>query len=103
MEKNRKKRNAVQTSFLNTGQLALANLRYIAAGGLAGARTKFGGFGAVLTNLASSLELSVIENVETACRFERAQSAAWPHHGRERGSLLTIKEELVKINRDRLH
>ena len=34
-EKNRQKRNDVKTSFLNTGQLALAYLRYIIAGELA--------------------------------------------------------------------
>ena len=102
-ERSRQKRNAVKTSFLNTGQLALAYLRYIIAGELSGAWTKFGGLGALLTNLASILELSVLQNMETACRFERTQSAAWPHLARERGSLRTIKEELVKVNRDRLH
>ena len=102
-ERSRQKRNAAKTSFLNTGQLALAYLRYIIAGELSGAWTKFGGLGAMLTNLASILELSVLRNMETACRFERTQSAAWSHLARERGSLLTIKEELVKVNRDRLH
>ena len=56
----------------------------------------------MLTNLASILELFVPQNMETACRFEKTQSAAWPHLARERGSLQIIKEELVKINRDRL-
>ena len=102
-ERNRQKRNAVKTSFLNTGQLCLAYLRYIVAGELAGAWTKFGGLGAMLTNLASILELSVLQNMETACRFEKSQSAAWSHLARERGSLQIIKEELVRINRDRLH
>ena len=41
--------------------------------------------------------------METASRFERAQSAAWAHLARERGSLQIIKDELVKANRDRLH
>ena len=102
-ERSRQKRNAVKTSFLNTGQLALTYLRYIMAGELSGAWTKFGGLGAMLTNLASIMELSVLQNMETACRFERTQSAAWSHLARERGSLQTIKEELVKVNRDRLH
>ena len=102
-ERSRQKRNAVKTSFLNTGQLALAYLRYIIAGELSGAWSKFGGLGALLTNLASILELSVLQNMETACRFERTQSSAWSHLARERGSLQTIKEELVKVNRDRLH
>ena len=102
-EKNRQKRNAVKTSFLNTGQLAVACLRCIIAGEIVGAWAKFGGLGALLTNLASLVELSVIQNMETASRFERAQSAARPHLARERGSLQTIKEELVKMNRGRLH
>ena len=68
-ERSRQTRNAVKTSFLNTGQLALSYLRYIIAGELTGAWTKFGGLGALLTNLASILELSVLQNMETACRF----------------------------------
>ena len=56
----------------------------------------------MLTNLASVMELSMLQNMETACRFERAQSAAWTHLARERGSLQIIKDELVKVNRDRL-
>ena len=75
------------TSFLNAGQLALAFSRYVIAGEIAGAWAKFGGLGALLSNLASTTELSVIQNVETASRFERAQSAAWFHLARERGSL----------------
>ena len=56
----------------------------------------------MLTSLASAMELSMLQNMETACRFERAQSAAWTHLARERGSLQIIKDELAKINRDRL-
>ena len=56
----------------------------------------------MLTNLASMMELPMIQNMETASRLERTQSAAWPHLARERGSLQTIKDELVKVNRDRL-
>ena len=93
----------METSFLNTGQLALAYLRYIIAGELAGAWGKFDGLGAPLSNLASMHDLSVIRNMETACRFERTRGAARPNLAPERGRLQTIKEELVKINRDRLH
>ena len=82
-EKNRQKGNAVMTSFLNTGQLALVYVRYIIAGELAGGWTKFGGLGALLTNLATELDLSIIRNMETASRFERAQSAAWSYLARE--------------------
>ena len=102
-EKSRQRRNALKTSFLNTGQLALAYLRYIVAGELAGYWAEFGGLGAILTHLASTIELSITKNVKTASRFERARSAAWSHLARARGSLQTIKDELVKINRDRLH
>ena len=72
MRKSRETRNAVKTSFLDIGRLALAHLRYIIAGELAGARAKSGGLGALLTNLASAIELSVIQNMETASRFERS-------------------------------
>ena len=91
------------TSFLNIGQLALAYLRYSIAGEIAGNWAKFGGLGALLANLASAIEISVIQNVETARRFKRPQGVARPHLARERGSLQAIKDELVKINRDRLH
>ena len=57
----------------------------------------------MLTNLVHLLDLSVIRNKETASRFEKAQSAAWPHSARERGNIRTICEELVKVNRDRLN
>ena len=93
----------MKASFLNTGQLDLAYLRYIITGELAGAWNKFGGLGALLANLASTIELAVIRDVETACLFERTQGAAWPRLARERGRLQTAEEELVKINRDRLH
>ena len=87
---------------MNTGKLASAYLRYIVAGEVAAARKKFGGLGALLTNLAAFLGLSAIQHLETASRFERAQSAAWSHLARERGGLQVIKEELVKLNRGRL-
>ena len=87
---------------MNTGQPALAYLRYIIAGELAGAWAEFGGLGAMLANLASVMELPVLQNMETACRFERAQNAAWTHLARERGSLQIIRDELVEVNRDRL-
>ena len=92
----------MKTSFLYTGQLALADWRYVVAGEIGGAWETFGGFGALLTNLATLMELSVIRNVRTANRYERAQSAARSHLSHERGSLQVIKEELVKINRGRL-
>ena len=52
------------------------------AGEIAGGWKTFGGLGALLTNMATLLELSAVQNVEAACRFERAQSAAWSHLAR---------------------
>ena len=63
----------------------------------------FSGLRALPTNLAELLELSAIQNMEAASRFERAQSAAWSNLARGGGSLQIIKGELVKLNRDRLH
>ena len=102
-EKSRQRRNDVKTSSLNTEQLALAHLRYIVAGEIDLAPKKFGGLGAFLTNLVTLLELAVIQKMEAASRFERAQSAARSHLARERGSLQVVKEEVVRLNRDRLH
>ena len=41
-------------------------LRYLIAGGVAGARENFGGLGAMLTNLPHLLQISVAQHVETA-------------------------------------
>ena len=70
------------------------------AGEIAGAWGNFGGSGALLTNLARFLELSIIQNMEAAPRFERAQSSAWAHLARERGDLQVAVGKRVKINRD---
>ena len=93
----------VETSFLNTGQLASPHLRYMVAGDIAGAWGDFGSFGALPANLSRLLELSAIPNMGAAPRFEHAQRPAWSHLARERGSLQLAKDELIKINRDRLH
>ena len=92
----------METSPLRAGRLALAYLRYSIAGGVAGAWAKFGGLGVLLTNLAPMLEPPVTQNVATASRFERAQSALRPHLAREWGSLQAVKGEFVKINLGRL-
>ena len=71
--KARRRRNDVATRFLQTGQLALPYLRYAASGEIAGACENFGSFGALLTNLGHPLELSAIQNMETASRLARLQ------------------------------
>ena len=101
-EKPGQRRNSVKTWFLNAGQLALAHLRFISAGEVPGDRVKFGGRGALLTNLAHLPELSDIPKGETAPRFERAWSAAVAHLARDRRNLLLVKDELFKVNRGRL-
>ena len=98
----RRRRNEVETSFLDTGKPALSHLRYIAAEEIAGHREKFAGSGTLLSNSVSLLELSVSRNVATASRFERAQSFAWSHLAWGSGALQLVEDELVKINRDRL-
>ena len=102
-EKSRQRRNDVKTSSLNTEQLALAHLRYIVAGEIDLAPKKFGGLGASLTNFVTLLELAVIQDVEAASRLGRAQSAARSRLVRGRGSLQVVKEEVVRLNRARLH
>ena len=71
-EKARQRRNDVKASFVNTGVLALACARYIVAGEIARAWEHFGGFGALLANLAHLVELSIGRNMGTASLFERA-------------------------------
>ena len=57
----------------------------------------------MLTHLAHIPKLSAAQNMETACRFERAQSSKWPRLARDRGSRNLIREELIKLNRERLN
>ena len=49
----------------------------------------------------SQVDLGFAPNVETASRREKAQNAAWVHVGREMGNVDSIREELVRMNRDR--
>ena len=100
-EKARRRRDAAGASFLNTGQLGSACLRYIKAGEIAGAWNNFGWLGAMRANLARPRDLPVIRNMETASRLERAQGAAGEHVARGGGSLQLIKEEHVEVNRGR--
>ena len=97
-----RQRPSPKSSLLKTGQLALAYLRYIIAGEIAGARAKFGWLRAMLTNLARLLGLSVMRNMGAASRFEGAPSTAWAHLERGRRNLRLIWEELAKVDRDRL-
>ena len=71
-------------------------LGYIMAGGVAGSWKNLGGLAATLTILAHLLELSVIRNMETAARAEKAQSTARPHLVRERGDLLSTEQGPVE-------
>ena len=65
--RNRQRR---QKAFLITGQPGLRYVRRILAGEAAGNSGNLGRSGAMPTNLARLLELSVTRNVETASRFE---------------------------------
>ena len=85
-ETGRQRRNAAQTSSLDTGQIGAAFLRCIFAGERAGDWNKFGGLGGMRTNLAHLPEPVVIQNMETASRFEKAQNAASAHLIREGGT-----------------
>ena len=49
----------------------------------------------------SQVDLGFAPNVETASRREKAQNAAWVHVAREMGNVDSIREELVRMNRDR--
>ena len=79
LEKEHQRRKSAKMSFLDPRLLALRYLRYIVAGEVAGAWKNFGGRGAALTNLAHFLGPPLIPNVETASKFEKAQSTARAH------------------------
>ena len=79
LEKELQRRKSAKTSFLDLRLLALRYLRYVVASEVAGARKNFGGRGGMPTNLAFILEPPLIPNVETASKFERAQSTARAH------------------------
>ena len=89
------------TSFLNTGQLELARLRYTIAGEIACDWDNFVVSGALLTNLAHLPDPLAARYMETASRFEGAQGTAWAHSVGDRGDLHLLKEELTKVNRGR--
>ena len=101
-EKLRQRRNYVKTSCQIAGQLALSYLRYIVAGEVAGTWVNFGGFGAILTNLAHVAYPSVFRSVETASRADQSQGSAWSQLARGRGNLQLVKGDLVRLNRGRL-
>ena len=56
-----------------------------------------------LTNSAHCVALPVAQNMETVSLFEKVQSTAWAHLVRERGNLGIIRDEFVKLHRDRLY
>ena len=62
----------------------------------------FGGMGAALKHLAHLMELSTAQNMETACRYEKAQCESHAHIARERGDLDATKSEQAQINGERL-
>ena len=57
----------------------------------------------MLPSLAPLAKLSIAQDMETASRYEKLQHAAWSRLVRERGSVGAFCEELLEINRDRLH
>ena len=67
-------------------------LRFIIAGDVASAWSKFGGFGVMLTNLICLMELSVARNLETAHRALAPLDS-------ERGTVYEIRGELVSLQR----
>ena len=57
----------------------------------------------MLTDLAHFLGLPIARNMEAGLQCERAQSTAWAHLARDRCNLRLTKDELVEVNRERLH
>ena len=89
---NGQHRNKVRTPFLNSGEFGLRHLRCAITGEVVGAWGRFGGVAAMLANLAYLSKLSLVRNMETACRSSDLQHAARAHLGRERGDVDVIKE-----------
>ena len=58
--------------------------------------------GATLADLARIVEPGVTHNMETASRYGKLRRAAWAHLSRERGNVQAIREELARMNRERL-
>ena len=58
--------------------------------------------GAVLTHMARLADLSIAQNMETACGCEGVQHASRAHIAREKGDLDVIRAELAQINSERL-
>ena len=81
-------------------QPPLPYLRFIVEGEVANAWAKFGGLGAMLTDLARVAKLSVARNMDTAPTCENARNAAWSHLARRRGNMGFFRGELIWLNRD---
>ena len=96
-------RDPVETDFLDTSQLGLHCLRYIAAGEIAEAWGDPGGMGAALTDLAHLLEPPVGRNLRAESCAGRAPRTAWARLSRKRGNVETINGEIAQVNRDRLY
>ena len=56
----------------------------------------------MLSNLVQAPDLSIVQNVETACRYEEVQGADRPHLSRERGNVDSLRDEPSRPNREGL-
>ena len=68
-EAAKKKKYGVKKPYVRVDHMALAMIRMIVAGEIAGAWPKFGGISLQLQNLTAILEISVKGNQEVAWKF----------------------------------
>ena len=72
-EMTKQKKYGVKKPYVRIDHMALAFIRMIVAGEIAGAWKRFGGLGPQLQNLAAILEISVKHNQEVAWKFASEQ------------------------------
>ena len=94
----KQKRYGVKENYPSLAQLALAHLRAIVAGEVAGAWEKFGGLGAQLNNMAEVMETALKTNQETAARLITEQNQEWQQLARDRHDINQIAEQLKQPN-----
>ena len=91
----KQKKYGLKKPYLRVDHMALAMIRMIVAGEIAGAWQKYGGLSLQLQNLAAILEISVKRNQEVAWKFASEQFRELQMLARDRHDPRLIKGHLT--------
>ena len=88
--------------FLSPAQLVATQVRCIVAGGLAGVRDDFGGFGPQLGNLPNIALVASTSNHEPDAELRDAPNAEWRQLPRDRRDLTKVKKQMMELYQPRI-